>query len=66
MSAIGGFRMQATRCGWRGGASPTCLSFKPINNISSIRVSLGCLFLSALSLMSRGSKAILCPLTELS
>lgn len=44
----------------------TCLSFKPINNISSMSVSLGCLLLSALSLMSRGSKAILCPLAELS
>lgn len=44
----------------------TCLSFSPINRISSMRVSLGCLFLSALSLMSRGSKAILCPFSELS
>ena len=31
-----------------------------------MRVSFGCLFLSALSLMSRGSNAILCPFDELS
>ena len=39
----------------------TCLSFNPINSTSSMSVSLGCLFRSSLSLMSRGSNAILCP-----
>lgn len=31
-----------------------------------MRVNFGCLFLSALSLMSRGSNAILCPFAEFS
>ena len=42
-------------------ADDTCLSFKPKSKTSSISVNFGCLFLSSLSLISRGSKAILCP-----
>jgi hypothetical protein len=41
-----------------------CLSFNPINRISSISVNLGCLVLSAVSLRSRGSNAIRWPLDE--
>ena len=40
---------------------PTCLSFNPISNTSSIKVNFGALLRSSLSLISRGSKAILCP-----
>ena len=47
-------------------ARRTCLSFSPISKISSISVSFGCLSLSALSLISRGSNAILCPFAPLS
>jgi hypothetical protein len=54
------------RCGQAAGRIATCLSLSPISRISSIRVNLGCLSLSALSLMSRGSKAILCPFSPLS
>ena len=40
--------------------TPACAAeFKPNNSTSSISVSLGCLLRSALSLMSRGSYAIL-------
>ncbi|KAG9954664.1 vacuolar protein sorting-associated protein 74, partial [Aureobasidium melanogenum] len=48
------------------GRKATCLSLRPISRISSISVNLGCLSLSALSLISRGSKAILCPFAPLS
>ena len=44
----------------------TCLSFNPSSNTSSMSVSFGCLLRSALSLMSLGSKAILCPFSLLS
>ncbi len=44
----------------------TCLSFSPSSSTSSISVSLGCLLLSALSVMSRGSKAILWPFSPCS
>lgn len=47
-------------------AQLTCLSFRPSNSTSSISVSLGCLLLSALSLISRGSNAILCPFSPAS
>ena len=39
----------------------TCLSFNPRSNTSSIKVNFGCLLRSWLSLISRGSYAILCP-----
>ena len=44
-----------------GGSDCTCLSLSPNKSTSSINVNLGCLLLSSLSLMSRGSNAILCP-----
>jgi hypothetical protein len=44
----------------------TCLSFRPMRIISSMSVSFGCLLRSALSLMSRGSNAILWPFSEFS
>jgi hypothetical protein len=47
-------------------AQRTCLSFRPMRMISSISVSFGCLLRSALSLMSRGSNAILWPFSEFS
>ena len=40
-----------------------CLSFSPSNRTSSINVSLGCLLLSALSLISLGSYATIWPLS---
>lgn len=41
----------------------TCLSLRPRSKISSIRVSFGCLLRSALSLISRGSYATICPVS---
>lgn len=43
----------------------TCLSFSPNSSTSSMSVSFGCLLRSVLSLISLGSKAILCPFSLL-
>lgn len=48
------------------GTERTCLSLRPSRRTSSIRVNFGCLLRSVLSLMSRGSNAILWPFSLLS
>lgn len=51
---------------WSSSSFRTCLSLSPMRIISSISVNFGCLLLSALSLISRGSYAILWPFSEFS